>query len=87
MLQITPSFLPHFEGSFFFFFLSGLNYLMMNSHAAHTHTKSSHDNLNLAPNQGEAVGSSSEVVSRPWHIPLSAVGIVMERTGGGGWAK
>ena len=42
---------------------------------------------NLAPNQGEAVGSSSEVVSMHWHIPLSAVGIVMERTGGGGWAK
>ena len=35
---------------------------------------------NLAPTQGEAVGSSSEVVPMPWHIPLSAVGIVMERT-------
>lgn len=53
----------------------------------HTHKKAGMTTCNLAPNQGEAVGSSSEVVSMPWHIPLSAVGIVMERTGGGGWAK
>lgn len=57
---------------------------MMNSHAAHTQKKAGMTTCNLAPNQGEAVGSSSEVVSMPWHIPLSAVGIVMERTGGGG---
>ena len=86
MLQITPSFLPHFEGSFFFFF--EWPELLDDEQPCSTKKKKSwHDNLNLAPNQGEAVGSSSEVVSRPWHIPLSAVGIVMERTGGGGWAK
>lgn len=44
MLQITPS----FEGSFFFFW-SGLNYLMMNSHAAHTQKKAGMTTCNLAP--------------------------------------
>lgn len=53
---------------------------MRHSHAAKKKKKAGMTTSNLAPTQEEAVGSSSEVVSMPWHIPLSAVGIVMERT-------